>query len=361
MQFENAQFHNIAELVEVPGRKGLRLQRVPEEVRLNLDEPARNKTLNPSCAEIRFVLVNPVNPVKRTARVILSSSEEEAEVRLFFGPFDSKQTFTVGSEPTELEIRLDEAWMERFESLPDEMAAECLFHPRVCRLLLFKGVMWYHGIRGDVRPPRPGELPETTMLSYGTSITHGAAATQSYLTYVGQTAWRLGCDLINFGVGGACLCEPAFADYMADLDTWDFASLALSVNMIGRGFTADEFRNRVLYLVGRIAKTDARRPVACISIYPYFGDWGPTQSGAKSTAAEFRRILEEVVEELSLPNLHFFPGDEILDDVTGLTVDMIHPSDLGFIRMGENLAVRLQPIVKRERRRILPSVNSKDL
>lgn len=348
MQFENAQFHNIAELAEVPGRKGLRLQRVPEEVRLNLEEPARNKTLNPTCAEIRFVLVG------ESARVVLSSSEGEAQVRLFYGPFDSKQSFTIGTEPTELEVRLDEAWKDRFESLPEWMAEESLFHPRVCRLLLFKGIVWYHGIQGDVRPPRPGELPDRTMLSYGTSITHGAAATQSYLTYVGQTAWRLGCDLINFGVGGACLCEPTFADYMADLDAWDFAVLALSVNMIGKGFTAEEFRNRVLYLVGRIAKTDATRPVACISIYPYFGDWGQIQPSAKSTPAEFREILQEVVEELDLPNLHFIPGRDILDDVTGLTVDMIHPSDLGFIRMGENLAGKLRPIVNRERRRVLP-------
>jgi lysophospholipase L1-like esterase len=183
------------------------------------------------------------------------------------------------------------------------------------------------------------------MLAYGTSITHGAAASASHLSYVAQTAWRLGTDLINLGVGGACWAEAAFADYIAGLAGWDFATLALSVNMIGAGFTLDEFRKRTKYLIARIAGSNPDKPVFCISIYPYFGDWGAAQPNAQASPAEFRSVLEEVVGEVALANVHFIPGPEILTDIGGLTVDMIHPGDFGMINMGENLAARIAQVL----------------
>ena len=202
-----------------------------------------------------------------------------------------------------------------------------------------------HGIQGALRPPGPGETPERTMLAYGTSITHGAAATSFHLSYAAQTAWRLGTDLLNFGVGGACLCEAAFGDYLASLGGWDFATLALSVNMIGRGFTVVEFADRVRYLVGKIAGDNPGKPVACISIYPYFGDWADLQPDAKGKPDDFRKALRDVVGELGFPNLTFIDGRDILTDIAGLTTDLIHPGDLGMIRMGENLADRLAAVI----------------
>ena len=38
MIYDNIDFHNVAELSEVEGKKGLRIQRVPEETRKHLSE-----------------------------------------------------------------------------------------------------------------------------------------------------------------------------------------------------------------------------------------------------------------------------------------------------------------------------------
>ena len=89
MIYSDVDLHNIAEMVKVRGHKGLRLQRVPESVRVHLEEPARNKTINPGGAEIRFVRTG--GPV----RITLSSSGDDGTVRLFRGPFDSKETWTI--------------------------------------------------------------------------------------------------------------------------------------------------------------------------------------------------------------------------------------------------------------------------
>lgn len=45
-----------------------------------------------------------------------------------------------------------------------------------------------------------------------------------------------------------------------------------------------------------------------------------------------------VAGDLGLANLHFVDGRSILTDVSGLSADLIHPSDLGMITMGENMA-----------------------
>jgi lysophospholipase L1-like esterase len=329
--------------VEVPGTGAVRLHRVPESVRDGLEEPARLKTLNPGGAEIRFV----INSGK--AKVTLSSAEDTGTAMLFHGTFVRRDfEYTIGREPVTLEISAPESDVgARFESLPDETADTLRYHPRVCRIVLRHGNILLHDISGDIRPPEPSELPEKTMLAYGTSITHGAAASAFHLTYVAQTAWRLGTDLLNFGVGGACRAEAAFGDYLAQLDGWDFATLALSVNMIGAGFTLEEFHDRTHYLIGKIAGENPSKPIFCISIYPYFGDWGAIQASAKAPSAEFRRVLEEVVNELDMDNLHFIPGPEILTDISGLTVDMIHPGDLAMINMGENLASKIELIINR--------------
>ena len=55
MIHENVELHNVAEVRQIEGRGGVRLQRVPEEVRLKLNPGAQQRMLSPANAEIRFV------------------------------------------------------------------------------------------------------------------------------------------------------------------------------------------------------------------------------------------------------------------------------------------------------------------
>ena len=224
------------------------------------------------------------------------------------------------------------------------------FHPRVVRVVLFRGVFRLHDIAGDVRPPTAAELPDLTMLSYGTSITHGSAASAFHLTYVAQTAWRLGVDLVNLGVGGACLCEPAFGEYIGGRRDWDVATLALSVNMVNRGFPVEQFTERVSYLVQQVAAGDPSRPVFCITIYPYHGDWSRRTVEVPAAPEAYRLALERIVQDLraggTVPRLELIPGPALLTDIGGLTIDLIHPGDHAMIEMGERLAARLRPAVE---------------
>jgi len=341
MILDQVELHNIEQVVGIDGRQGVRLQRVPESVRQHLNPGAQEKMLRPCGSEIRFVSDG------RSVRVTLSS-EERTGLIVFFGLFQSTQRFTIGREPRTVEITMSDRLQQSDPALWSGMA----FSPRVCRLALGgwqkDAPLFFHGIEGSsIRPPKPDELPGVRYLAYGTSITQGSQAMAPHLSYVSQAARRLGADAINLGVGGSAYCERELADHIADRGDWDIATLSLSVNMIGAGFSLQEFQDRVSFMIDRVGDGDSHRPVVCITIYPHFRDLGmPSASGQdKGTAEQFRQALRDAADACPHPNVRLLEGTEILRDFSGLTPDLLHPSDSGMILMGENLARCLAPEV----------------
>ena len=339
MIYGNVELHNVEQVQEIEGSGGVRLQRVPEEARSQLNEGAQFRMLQPDNAEIRFVSDD--QPVRVTL-----SSQGETDVTLFYGVFDGRARYTVTQEPMTIEVpppplRLKQLAPKYWDNQP--------FAPQVTRLVLGgrrREPLLLHSIEGGAtRPPEPDELPKLRYLAYGTSITHGFDAEGPHLTYVAQTAWHLGADLINLGVGGSAHCEAALADYMAGREDWDVASLALSVNM--HGFKIDEFSRRVSYMVNTVAGQNPDKPVACITLYPYFRDFGIEDEGAEygATAEEFRQALRDAVAACPHPNAHLVEGTEILTNIGGLTMDLIHPSDNAMIEMGRNLGQRFNGLL----------------
>lgn len=339
MIHSNVELHNIAEARSIPEREGVRLQRVPEDVRLKLNPGAQNRMLSPANAEIRFVSEG------HDVRITLSS-EDATSMVVFYGAFQSNERYTITRETTTIELTRP----DRLRLLPPDFSEEMPFSHHVCRLMFAGGPLYFHGIEGDgIRPPEPEEVPKLRYLAYGTSITHGACASGPHLTYVAQAARRLGADLINLGVGGSAHCEFELSDYIAAREDWHIASLALSVNMIGAKFALDEFYERVSYMVNTVAGANTERPVACITIYPHQRDFGdqfhaPDQKG---TPEEYRQKLREAVAACPHPDAHLIEGTDILTDIGGLSADLIHPADNGMINMGENLAAKLRPLVAR--------------
>ena len=339
MIYKNVELHNIAEVCPVEGKDGVRLQRIPEDVRVHLTEGGQMRALQPDNGEVRFVADGSV-------KVTLSSSGE-TDLTLFHGDFDGRQRFVVTSEPTVIEVASSNP---RLQEITPRYKAHLNFSSEVRRLILGgrrREPVVLHSIEGDsIRPPKPEELPSVRHLAYGTSITHGFDAEGPHLTYAAQTAWHLGADLINLGLGGSAHCEFQLADYIAQRNDWDIATLALSVNM--QGFKMDEFYKRVSYMVNTVSGKNPGKPVACITLYPYSRDFGidtiaPQLGG---TSEEFRQALRDAVSACPNDNAHLIEGPDVLTDIRGLTFDLVHPSDNGMIQMGRNLAEKLKKLLK---------------
>ena len=72
MIYNNVELHNIEEVRSIQGYDGVRLQRVPEDVRLALNEGAQLRMLQPDSAEIRFVAL----PAQMLAIIRVSDLEK---------------------------------------------------------------------------------------------------------------------------------------------------------------------------------------------------------------------------------------------------------------------------------------------
>jgi len=333
---ERVELHNVAEVQELPKTDAVLLLRVPESVRVHLNPGAQAQSLGTACSEIRFVADGPV-------RLTLSAPERHLAIP-FHGDFQTGERWVIKPEPTTIEF----APAPHLSRLNPSVAERLVFSPAVRRLMLFGGPLHFHAVEGvGLRPPRPDELPRLRYLAYGTSITHGHTVSGPHLCYVAQAARRLGVDLVNLGMAGSAHCEPELADYMAGREDWHFATLALSVNMVGAGFSLEAFHERVSYMVNTVAGADTARPVACITLFPYFDDVGGAREGPLTDDHEaFRQSLRDAVRSCPHPNAHLIEGPDVLSDVTGLSADLIHPADNGMIEMGENLARLLRPLVE---------------
>lgn len=338
MIHENVELHNVAEVKNYCWggfqMQGFQMQRVPEEVRTRLNAGAQERCLSSANSEIRFVCDTP------KARVTLSSPTGEDVFFVMHGTFLNPVPFPL----TESKITIQ---IERSELLAQLKPGHALaFDPGVFRLLLPRRPILFYGAEGvNLRPPTPTQVPTRRYLAYGTSITEGGCATRPHLSYVAQTARRLGLDLINLGMSGTCQCEKEMADYIAQRTDWDIASLCLSVNMLA--FTPEEFARRVRYTVHTIAGANPRRPVACITMFPFFIGLSTQHFAEEEKTERFRQILREAVADCPHKNACLIEGPELLDDADGLTSDMLHPSDYGMHRIAENLAARLRTLLPR--------------
>lgn len=334
MIHDGLEFHNVAELRSVANSDGLRLQRVPESVRLQLNEGTAGTMLSPANCEIRFRIADGTESV-----TIRLSSECPATIYSYHGPFQW-QSWALTTEPKDIKITRP----KMLARLTPEDDLQVQYDPELVRLCFggdYPEPVFYHGHSEGICLPRSGDIPRRCYLAYGSSITHGTGHSGATLSYPAHVAWRLGMDLRNLGASGCCLCELAMADYLAE-QPCDMVTLELSVNMLG-SFSADEFRTRARYLVERVADADPQRPVVCITIFPHYRDIHPRFREAKdqSTANEYRGILREIARGSGRPNVSLVEGPELLPDIGMLSADLIHPAARGMVNIGEELARRL--------------------
>ncbi len=337
------QLHNLAGAEPTEDGQGVKLYRLPKAVRDQMVETNKHsgatgadQMLYARHSEIRFVL----NDGEKVENVkIHLQTTKPAEVVFYWGDVLCGSTrIQPGGKARPLVPQGHGLLYSLMDQIPRGR-----FATRVCRIVLTGGELTLTGIEGDVRPPTPDELAPV-MVSYGTSISQGAAASRADLAWNALTARALGYDFVNLGCSGTAYCEPAVADYLA-AQPWELAVLEISVNMVG-GYSTEEFRTRAAYLIDTLAKSHPDAPIVCISIFPWgVGDFW-TNGEAYRKTREFRQALEEVCKASAHRNVHFVSGPELLS-VSGLSQDVLHPSDQGMIEIATKLAARIREMQKK--------------
>ena len=314
MIFQNIDFHNVAEVEAYEG--GWRLWRVPANVRAAANDKLRETTAAYSTGiELRFLMRSDTVTIRLRSVPIA----EGQMAYLYFGSLQGgwqQSSFIIRNDVTTITLH-------RPGNLPQmqEISREAglPFSPEVVRLVLPYGNIIFHGVEGEVVPPTAEMFPKATLLSYGSSITHGSLALASPYTYPFRLAQKLGCDYLNHGFAGTALCDRAIAEWLVSSREWDFATLEMGINMLG--MEEKEFEERVDVFTGIFA--DDGRPVFATSIFRFNGD--------RSRGDVFRRIVRKYAEK----RLHFIDGLELLEQPEFISQDMVHPSLEGIAQIAD--------------------------
>ena len=321
MFYENVEFYNVAEIIEQEGEK--RFTRIPDKLRVTLNERAKLGAFSTAGCEIRF------NLKSETGKIVLKTESESHLAEVYQGVF-KVGSHIISPELTEISISL-QSNIELLNKITKEKKFP--FDAYLTRIVLpYRAVTKVIDIKGNFCLPTKKQTPQTKYLAYGSSITHGSKASRPTGTYAMRTAQLLGVDLINLGFGGGAHCESQMADYIAERNDWDFGTLELGINMV-RSFETKEFKKRVEYFIEKISVTHPEQWIFCMDLFTFYADFEPASTKQK----EFRRIVKETVKKLNMPKLIHIDGREILKNSSGLMSDLVHPSPEGMEEIAKNL------------------------
>lgn len=326
MIINNIMYHNIDSIRETP--QGLRICRFSENV-INKINPGARHMGNYACnAEIRFVTE------ATTCFVTLLSECGNAKVDIYYGDYALGERILETGKITRIELTVP----EQVNNLNKEFYKNNKFKFGVWRLHLHNTVLTVCDIDTmgySVRPPMKEELPGKTMLSYGSSISHGSGTVHNPLSYVNTLASLLRVDCLAKGVGGSCFAEREIADDFAARTDWDFALLELGVNMEGANFSADEFKERFEYFADKMYATGKK--LIFVTVFPWKIFYNENESKRSDTILKYNEIIRKKCGEFDKERVILVEGSDVLTNTEMLSADGIHPSTEGHIRMGFNL------------------------
>lgn len=180
------------------------------------------------------------------------------------------------------------------------------------------------------------------IIVHGSSITHGASASRSGMTY----AARLGRDncwyTSNLGFSGACKLQKEYARYLADIKAVDAFVFDTFSNP-----TAEEITTRFDEFVDIVRAAHPGVPMIFLQTERRetrnFNIKRDASEQAKQDAAE------QVVKSRMKTDKHiyFIDSEGFLGDDHLGTVDGTHPNDLGFTHMLEVITPKIKKILKK--------------
>lgn len=323
MIIDNVMCNDIDSFEEKP--YGKRMYRFSQEVVAKMNLCARYMARYSCNAEIRFVTA------AKTCFVSLLAEEGAARVVVYYGDYTVGEHILESGKITRIALNVPEI----VEGIDDKHNTNKRFAKGVWRLHFHNAVVSVCDIDTlgeEIRAPKKDEMPEKMMLSYGSSISHGAGSSYNPMTYVGTLAKLLGVDYMAKGVGGSCFLEPEIADDFAKRTDWDFALMELGVNMSG-SFSVEKFTERFNYFADTLYKTGKK--IVFLTIFPNSAIYNKMPDG--ENALKYNEVIREKCKEFDSKRVLLVEGDKILTSSEMLSADGIHPSTEGHVAMGYNL------------------------
>ncbi len=186
--------------------------------------------------------------------------------------------------------------------------------------------------------PRINEAP---LLFYGTSITQGGCATRPGMAYPSILARRLKRVCLNVGFSGSGKGEPEVAEALATIGACRMFILDYDANCP----SPEKLRQTLPVFVEILRKRHAQTPILVMSRVPTAGEYdNPGASAGRLERMQIQKEAVEILRQAGDPSIQFLDGTPLMgEDHDECTVDGSHPTDLGFLRMADNM----EPVLRR--------------
>jgi len=182
---------------------------------------------------------------------------------------------------------------------------------------------------------------EKPVVFYGTSITQGGCASRAGMSYPNQLSRMLDRQIINLGFSGNGQLDLEVAEAMAEIDASCFVIDCLpNVNVA-------QMNEKFVRFVEIIREKHPEVPILLVEtiLFPhmYF------DQTVFSLLHEKNATLQKIYSGLKKQGdrqLYYMPAGKLIGTDNEATVDGVHLTDLGFLRMSENLYPVIRKLIK---------------
>lgn len=217
---------------------------------------------------------------------------------------------------------------------------------------LYAGVdQVFIGVDADAKVEAPSPwADDRPIIVYGTSITQGGCASRPGMAYTNLLSRRLNRPVVNLGFSGNGKGEPEVAAEIAKIPDPALIVIDYEANTP----SAPALKKTLAPFIAILREKHPVVPILVLTKIRYAEEGRDRKRGDDLPRLPYAQMARqaqfETVEELKKtdPNLYFLGGDDLLgEDFDECCVDGVHPTDLGFYRMTENLEPVIREILSR--------------
>lgn len=165
------------------------------------------------------------------------------------------------------------------------------------------------------------------LVFYGTSITHGAAASRPGMIHTSILSRRFDWPVINLGFSGNGKLELEVAKFLVELDPVAYVIDCLP------NLAAAEVAERTVPFVEFMRKAKPNIPMLLVEDRTYQDSYWVESKRKRNdeSRAEFQKAYGQLLSK-GVKGLSYLGGEGLLGSDGEGTVDSSHPTDLGFVR-----------------------------
>ena len=183
---------------------------------------------------------------------------------------------------------------------------------------------------------------EKRILIYGSSIVQGASASRPGLAYPAMLSRATGLNFLNMGLSASAKMEKAVADLVAGTPA-DAYILDCVPNS-----SPEQIKERTAYLVEQIRNLHPSAPIivmqSVIREHGYFNN--KVGERVKQQNLQIKKEFESL-QKKGVKYLYFIPAENFLGKDHEGSTDGIHPNDLGFFRMVQEIQPVMVEVLKK--------------